>query len=124
MPLAFFLPKYWLTWVGLAVMRVVELLPFPAQRQLGNAIGALLRRLPFSYIRIARRNIALCLPELSETEREDLLNRHCSSLGMGLCETADTLWSSDRRLNGVAEVQGLHHLQAALAKGRGAILVG
>ena len=43
MPLAYFLPKYWITWVGLAVMRAVELLPFPAQRQVGNAIGALLR---------------------------------------------------------------------------------
>ena len=32
MPLAFFLPKYWVTWVGLAVMRTVELLPFAVQR--------------------------------------------------------------------------------------------
>ncbi len=38
MPLAFFLPRYWVTWVGLAVMRGVELLPFAAQRQVGNAI--------------------------------------------------------------------------------------
>jgi len=124
MPLAFFLPKYWVTWVGLAVMRAVEPLPYPAQRRLGNAIGMLLRRLPLSYLRIARRNIALCLPELSPSERECLLNRHCESLGMALCETADTWWSSDGRLNQLAEVQGLHHLQAALAKGRGAILVG
>jgi Kdo2-lipid IVA lauroyltransferase/acyltransferase len=124
MPLTFFLPKYWVTWVGLGVMRVIELLPFPVQRGVGNAIGALLRRLPLSYLRIARRNIALCLPQLSETERESLLDRHCRSLGMGLCETADTWWSSDARLSKISDVQGLHHLQAALAKGRGAILVG
>jgi KDO2-lipid IV(A) lauroyltransferase len=124
MPLAFFLPKYWITWVGLGVMRAVELLPFPAQRRVGNAIGMLLRHVPFSYMRIARRNIALCLPELSESERNDLLHRHCRSLGMALCETADTWWSSDQRLNRLADVQGLHHLEAALAKGRGAILVG
>ena len=86
--------------------------------------AALLRALPLSYLRIARRNIALCLPELSEAERETLLDRHCRSLGMALCETADTWWSSDERLNRLAEVQGLHHLEAALAKGRGAILVG
>ena len=43
---------------------------------------------------------------------------------MALCETADTWWSSDSRLNKLAEIQGLHHLEAALAKGRGAILVG
>ena len=49
MPLAYFLPKYWITWVGLAVMRWLELLPFPAQRQVGNAHRArLLRLLPLT----------------------------------------------------------------------------
>src|ERR1700722_19969409 len=113
MTLAYLLPKYWITWVGLGVMRAVELLPYAAQTHVGNAIGLLLRALPLSYLRIARRNIALCLPELSEPEREKLLNRHCRSLGMALCETADTWWSSDERLNRLAEIQGLHHLEAA-----------
>jgi KDO2-lipid IV(A) lauroyltransferase len=43
---------------------------------------------------------------------------------MALCETANTWWSSDRRVNTLAEVSGLEHLQAALAKGRGAIMIG
>jgi len=124
MALAYFLPKYWITWAGLGVMRAVELLPYAAQTHVGNAIGVLLKALPLSYLRIARRNIALCLPELSAPEREKLLDLHCRSLGMALCETANTWWSSDKRLNRLAEVQGLHHLEAALAKGRGAILVG
>ena len=118
MALAYLLPKYWITWAGLGVMRVVELLPYTLQTHVGDAIGCLLRHLPLSYLRIARRNIALCLPELSAAEREKLLDRHCRSLGMALCETADTWWSSDKRLNQLAEVQGLHHLEAALAKGR------
>jgi KDO2-lipid IV(A) lauroyltransferase len=124
MPLDFFLPKYWVTWVGLVVMRAAERLPYAAQRRVGDALGMVLRRLPLSYLRIARRNIDLCLPELSESEREGLLHGHCRSLGMALCETANTWWSSDKRLNQLADVQGLEHLQAALAKGRGAILVG
>ena len=35
-----------------------------------------------------------------------------------------TWWSSDRRVDRLATVEGLEHLQAALAKGRGAILIG
>jgi KDO2-lipid IV(A) lauroyltransferase len=124
MPVTLFQPKYWLTWLGLAVMRGIELLPFGAQRQVGRALGTLLKQLPLAYLRIARRNIALCLPELSEQERAELLDRHYQSLGIALCETADTWWSSDARLNRIADVQGLEHLQAALAQGRGAILVG
>jgi Kdo2-lipid IVA lauroyltransferase/acyltransferase len=123
MKLAFFLPKYWVTWWGLGIMRCVDLLPFPLQRLLGNAIGLLLRRLPLAQVRIARRNIDLCLPELTPQERSDLLDRHFRSLGMGLCETANSWWSSDRRVNKLAEVHGIHHLQAALAQGRGAIVV-
>jgi Kdo2-lipid IVA lauroyltransferase/acyltransferase len=124
MQLEFLLPKYWMTWVGLGVMRTVEILPIALQLQVGNALGMVLRMLPLAHIRIAKRNIDLCLPELSEQQRADLLDGHCRSLGIGLCETANTWWSSDKRLNEIADIQGLHHLHAALAKGRGAILVG
>jgi KDO2-lipid IV(A) lauroyltransferase len=124
MQLEFFLPRYWATWVGLSALRVIELLPFNVQRRVGAALGRLIRRLPLAYVRIARRNIQLCMPSLSPQDQADLLDRHCESLGMALCETADTWWSSDRRVHQLAEVQGIEHLQAALAKGRGAIMIG
>jgi KDO2-lipid IV(A) lauroyltransferase len=124
MRLELFRPRYWATWAGLCVLRVVELLPFPAQRRAGAGIGWLVRRLPLAYVRIARRNIELCMPDLPPEERADLIDRHCESLGMGLCETANTWWSSDRRVHALAQVQGLENLQAALAKGRGAIMIG
>jgi KDO2-lipid IV(A) lauroyltransferase len=117
-------PKYWLTWVGLCVLRGIELLPFAAQRYVATALGVLIRHLPLAYVRIAERNIALCLPHLSAAERAGLIDRHCQSLGMALCETAMTWWSSDERVGRLAEVQGLEHLQAAFAEGRGVILIG
>jgi Kdo2-lipid IVA lauroyltransferase/acyltransferase len=124
MRLELLLPKYWATWVGLSALRAIELLPFFAQRQVGSALGRLIRHLPLAYVRIARRNIELCLPMLSPQEQADLVDSHCQSLGMGLCETANTWWSSDRRVHEMAEIHGLEHLQAALAKGRGAIMIG
>src|ERR1700681_5065499 len=124
MRLELVLPKYWATWVGLSVLRTIELLPFSAQRHIGSALGRIIRHLPLAYVRIARRNIQLCMPALSARDQADLVDRHCQSLGIGLCETANTWWSSDRRVNKLAEIQGLEHLQAALAKGRGAIMIG
>ncbi|HLZ96405.1 MAG TPA: hypothetical protein VKP66_00580, partial [Steroidobacteraceae bacterium] len=121
MRLEFLRPRYWLTWLGLGALRTIERLPFAAQRRLAAGMGCLIRRLPLAYVRIARRNIALCLPQLSGAERAGLLRRHCQSLGMGLCETATTWWSSDARVGALATVEGLDHLQGALAKGRGAI---
>jgi KDO2-lipid IV(A) lauroyltransferase len=124
MRLEFFQPKYWATWAGLSVLRAIEILPFSVQLHVGSALGGLIRRLPLAYVRIAKRNIELCMPALSPAEQAKLLVRHCESLGMALCETADTWWSSDRRVNSLAEVQGLENLRAALAKGRGAIMIG
>jgi Kdo2-lipid IVA lauroyltransferase/acyltransferase len=105
-------------------MRGIELLPFAAQRQVGSTLGTLIRRLPLAYVRIARRNIALCLPGLSAEQQRDLIDSHCQSLGMGLCEAANTWWSSDQRVARLAKIEGVEHLQAALAKGRGAIMIG
>jgi KDO2-lipid IV(A) lauroyltransferase len=124
MRIEFLRPKYWLTWAGLCVLRGIELLPFAAQRSVATTLGVLIRHLPLAYVRIAERNIALCLPQLSAPERAGLIDRHCQSLGMALCETATTWWSSDARVGRLAEVRGLEHLEAALAKGRGAILIG
>jgi KDO2-lipid IV(A) lauroyltransferase len=124
MRLEFFQPKYWATWAGLSVLRAIEILPFSVQLHVGSALGGLIRRLPLAYVRIAKRNIELCMPALSPAEQAKLLVRHCESLGMALCETADTWWSTDRRVNKLAEVQGLENLRAALAKGRGAIMIG
>jgi KDO2-lipid IV(A) lauroyltransferase len=122
--LDFVRPRYWLTWIGLGVLRALELLPFAAQRRMGSALGLLIRRLPLAYVRIAARNIELCLPELGISERAALLDQHCQSLGMGLCETATTWWGSDEKVRRLSEVRGLEHLSAALARGHGAILIG
>jgi Kdo2-lipid IVA lauroyltransferase/acyltransferase len=117
-------PKYWPTWIGLGVLRGISLMPFAAQRRVGEALGLLIRHLPLSYVRIARRNIELCMPDLSSEQREDLLDLHCRSLGLALCETATTFWSSDARVRELGEIVGLEHIQAALKLGRGAILIG
>src|SRR3982074_1562551 len=124
MQLELLLPKYWATWVGLSLLRTIELLPFPAQRQVGSALGKLIRPLPLACVGIARRNIELCMRGLSVRDQDELIDRHCQSLGIGLCETANTWWSSDRRVHKLAEIQGLENLQAALSKGRGAIMIG
>jgi len=124
MRLSFLQPKYWATWAGLSILRGIELLPFAAQLYVGRLLGRLIHALPLAYVRIARRNIQLCMPALSANDQSDLVKRHCQSLGMALCETANTWWSSNRRVHGLAEVQGLENLQAALAKGRGAIMIG
>jgi KDO2-lipid IV(A) lauroyltransferase len=102
---------------------VFEPLPYPFLVWFGRRIGGVLGRLPLSFVRIARRNLELCLPERSAPERERLLRAHFQSVGIGIFETAMSWWSSDERIRKLTRFDGEEHLQRALARGRGAILL-
>jgi Kdo2-lipid IVA lauroyltransferase/acyltransferase len=123
MKLRLFAPRYWLTWIGLAVLRLVALLPYAALVVLGRAIGRVLRRLPLNFVRTARRNMELCLPELTPQARERLLDEHFKSLGIALLEIPFAWWSTPARLARITQFEGVEHLRAALAHGRGVILL-
>jgi KDO2-lipid IV(A) lauroyltransferase len=116
-------PQYWPTWLGLMLLRLFEPLPYPVLMTLGRAVGALLRRLPLNFVRIARVNLSMCMPALSADERERLLNRHFQSIGIALMETAIAWWSSDARILRLTKIEGTEQLTAALAKGHGALLL-
>jgi KDO2-lipid IV(A) lauroyltransferase len=92
--------------------------------RIGRAIGRIASRLPLARVRIARRNIELCLPGLPAAARETLLLQHFESLGIGVFETALTWWSDDQRVSSLAQIEGAEHLHSALARGRGALLIG
>jgi KDO2-lipid IV(A) lauroyltransferase len=104
------------------MLRMLEPLPYPLLMTLGRALGRFVRRLPVKFVRIARVNIHLCFPELSESEREIILNRHFESLGIALMETSMAWWSSDARIDSLSRIEGMEHLEHAYTKGRGAIL--
>jgi KDO2-lipid IV(A) lauroyltransferase len=98
-------------------------MPYAAMLVFGRLLGKLAQRLPLKYVHIARRNIELCLPALSAREREELLDRHFASLGMGLCESAMCWWSSDERIRSLSRVEGCEYLDCALQRGHGVILL-
>jgi KDO2-lipid IV(A) lauroyltransferase len=99
-------------------------LPYALQLAIGRLLGRLVHLLPLAQVRIAQRNIELCLPELTADARKHLLRRHFESLGIGVFETALAWWSDDDRICSLARIEGLDHLHRALERGRGALLVG
>ena len=89
----------------------------------GRALGRLAYRFARRDRRIAAINIELCLPGLSAREREELVREHFESLGCTLLETGLVWWASDKRLRRLIQFEGQEHLQAALAQGRGALML-
>lgn len=107
----------------MGLLRLLALLPYPLMLKIGALLGAVLRRLPLGWVHIARRNMELCLPELGPAARERLLNRHFASLGIALLEVPLAWWTPQPQIDRLISVEGAEHLRAALARGRGAILL-
>ena len=72
-------PRYWPTYIGLAVMRLFAPLPYPVLRVLGVGVGTLVYALPSAFKRVARRNIDLCLTDSPPQERRRILRDHFHS---------------------------------------------
>lgn len=104
-------------------MRVIAMLPFRWQLKIGRLIGWVLLLLPFKNKSYARTNLKLCFPELSVAERRQLLRRNIINLGVSLVEMAAAWWATDETLRGLAKVEGLEHLQAAVKQGKGVLLL-
>ena len=89
-------PRYWPTWVGMAILRMVCLLPHRIALGIGRVLGRLAERLAGSRRAVVRRNIGLCFPDLSATDRNALARRHFEALGMSLIEMGLGRWAGDR----------------------------
>lgn len=104
-------------------MALLARLPWPLQRRLGGVLGALLRTTLRGRRAVAARNLELCFPELDATAREDLLRHHFAAIGIGVFEFARAWWGSVAPLRRGLVVEGLEHMEAARAGGRGVIVV-
>lgn len=117
----FFLPKYWLTWLGILILYSVSWLPYRIQQYLGKLLGRLLKIVAKKRYLIAKRNIELCFPELSLDKRQTMLNANLDNAGMALLEAGMGWWWPTWRVSRKAEFEGFEHIEAILAKGKGVL---
>jgi KDO2-lipid IV(A) lauroyltransferase len=73
--------------------------------------------------RIARTNLALCFPELDAKARKRLLRATLRETITGLLESVRAWFAPTDALRGLCVIEGLDHLHAAQADGRGVLLL-
>ncbi len=121
---AFLHPRHWVTWAGLGLLWLLVQLPYPVLSRLGETIGKLSRRFLKRRECIARRNLELCFPDMTNEMREAMIEKNFMSLGMGLFETGMAWFWSDSRVRRWFDVEGYQNLVQAQANQKGVMVVG
>ncbi|PJK12344.1 lipid A biosynthesis lauroyl acyltransferase [Lysobacteraceae bacterium NML120232] len=116
-------PRHWPMWLLLGGLMLMAHLPWRLQRALGAPLGLMLAKLLKSRRQAAERNLALCFPAIGDAEREALLRASFRDLGIGLFEFARAWWGRIEPMRRDVQIEGLAHLQALQAEGRGVLMV-
>ena len=104
-------------------MRLFGILPLRVSLVVGAALGNLLGRFPNRDLRLARRNIELCFPELEPANRELLVRDSLRSMGKTFIEIGWFWCQKPQRVLGlVRKIHGLDLFEQACNAGQGVLL--
>lgn len=117
-------PLYWPMWLVIGLLWLTTRLSYRRILSLGAVLGRIGYYLLPSRRRIVRTNIRITHPELDEAGVRDLVKRSFFSAGVMLFEMAWAWWGKDAKIQPLVRYEGLEHLQAAQARGKGVLLLG
>lgn len=117
-------PKHWLTWFGLGFLRLLAFLPFRIQNLLSRPLSRLYYHLDKKRRHVAKVNLGLCFPDKTPQQRHELLLKTFHSTTMGIFETINAWWASDRRLKNSVITKGLEYIDEAYKKNKGILIIG
>jgi Kdo2-lipid IVA lauroyltransferase/acyltransferase len=90
----------------LALVWLLHWLPLPLLALLGRGFGRLLHLAMPGRVRVARRNVALCLPELGLAGQRALVREHFALLGRSVLERGVLWHASPARLKRLIRIEG------------------
>ena len=119
----FYLPQRWPMWIALWALKLLAHREFKSLLRIGQRIGDFARRLPLPQKNVVRQNIRLCFPEMSDVDRERLLQQHFREAGISLPETALAWFMPPDKLLTLVRFEGIEEFDRLQASGRGVILL-
>lgn len=91
---------------------------------MAKASGWLIWRANGRLRRVTERNLDICFPDLAEEQRTKLARRSLLSLSSNIIDVGRTwIWRPERLLRHITRVSGEDHLRAAIAEGKGTLVL-
>jgi KDO2-lipid IV(A) lauroyltransferase len=107
-----------------SVLGIAGSLSLATAQKLGRMVGWFLWKLKTQPRDVTATNLAICLPELTSTERAELTKASLASTGMTMFEVPLMWeWPVEKCLGLIKETQGLELIDEAMADGSGLILL-
>lgn len=94
-----------LNYIGLSFLRLFAFLPYSWTVQIGYALGSFFGRLPHERKRVVLRNLALCFPQLDQTQLQALAHDHWRLLGRAVIERSRVWLGSADQVLSMVELQ-------------------
>jgi len=116
-------PRYWPTWFGLGVLRLISVLPLPLLAVIGYGVGLLVYLLFASRRKISYVNIRTCFPEFTDKQCKKINRHHFCYLGQSLMTISMMWWISPARFDRLVTVHGRSDYDKAVGDGQNIILL-
>jgi len=119
----FLRPRYWPIWFVMLLSVALAFLPVRLRAVLGDGVGWLLWRIDSRTGRIARKNLSLCYPQMTDGERDRLLREQFRIAAHILLGYGQLLVRSPGHLRRQFDIQGLENVEQAVDEGKNVILL-
>jgi KDO2-lipid IV(A) lauroyltransferase len=116
-------PRYWYAWPVLALMLFMSWMPGRVLRVLGSGLGNVVSWFPTPNRRFAEKNIELCFPDKSPSERRRLMKQHFRLSGFATLSLSVVWFAPQWRIRRFVKIRDYRHVEQAFKAGKNVILL-
>lgn len=120
---SFLKPAYWGNWLSVIFLYLLFLLPDRITCLVANLLGDLARTINNKRYSIAKTNIQLCFPELSDAEKTEMIKQNFRAQMRSVLHYGMIWWSSRKALEKKIIIKGQEHIENSLQQGRSVIVM-
>lgn len=116
-------PKYWLSWLVVALSWLLAILPSSWQAAISRWLASRLASAKNNRLGTIRRNIERCFPEKTTSERDQLVQDNVESSLLMVFGLVNMVWRTPTKMTDNVDVIGEQYLKQAIEDERGLLLV-